>query len=191
MAPKPRSSGSRKFSRAGASNVDEQEIRGLLEASEEPREMAAHPHRRTDINMTTDERRSYVRWWIERSGLTPAQIREVATGIWADRLVDGTRGSLVTAGDDRPTGLRLSERDGLGGVRRSGRFVAAPCTASEADGARTGQAPASVERAARARHRVAPAARKALQFPSQRGRRDFHQPLLLFGETEATAHAGE
>ena len=56
--------------------------------------MAAQPHRRTDINMTTDERRSYVRWWIERSGLTPAQIREVATGIWADRLVDGTHGSL-------------------------------------------------------------------------------------------------
>ena len=56
--------------------------------------MPAHPHRRTDINMTTDERRSYVRWWIERSGLTPAQIREVATGIWSDRLVDGTHGSL-------------------------------------------------------------------------------------------------
>ncbi len=42
--------------------------------------MAAQRHRRTDINMTTDERRSYVRWWIERSGLPPAQIREVATG---------------------------------------------------------------------------------------------------------------
>jgi hypothetical protein len=50
--------------------------------------MAAHPYRRTDINLTTDERRSYARWWIERSGLTPAQIREVATGIWSDRLVD-------------------------------------------------------------------------------------------------------
>jgi hypothetical protein len=57
--------------------------------------MAAHPHRRTDINMTTDERHSYVRWWIERSGLTPAQIREIATGIWSDRLVDVTQ---TTAG---------------------------------------------------------------------------------------------
>ena len=56
--------------------------------------MPAHPHRRTDINMTTDERRSYVRWWLERSGLTPDQVREVATGIWSDRLVDGTHGSF-------------------------------------------------------------------------------------------------
>ena len=48
---------------------------------------AAHPYRRSDITMTTDERRSYVRWWIERSGLTPAQVREIATGIWSDRLV--------------------------------------------------------------------------------------------------------
>jgi hypothetical protein len=57
--------------------------------------MAAHPHRRTDINMTTEERHSYVRWWLERSGLTPDQVREVATGIWSDRLVDGTQ---TTAG---------------------------------------------------------------------------------------------
>jgi hypothetical protein len=56
--------------------------------------MSAHPHRRTDINMTTDERRSYMRWWLERSGLTPDQVREVATGIWSDRLVDGTHGSF-------------------------------------------------------------------------------------------------
>jgi hypothetical protein len=56
--------------------------------------MAAHPHRRNDINMTIHERRSYVRWWIESSGLTPDQIREVATGIWSDR-VDATAGSLT------------------------------------------------------------------------------------------------
>jgi hypothetical protein len=53
--------------------------------------MAAHPYRLTDINMTTEERHCYVRWWIERSGLTPAQVREIATGIWSDRLVDGTQ----------------------------------------------------------------------------------------------------
>jgi hypothetical protein len=57
--------------------------------------MAAHPYRRTDINLTTDERRTYVRWWLERSGLTPEQVREVATGIWSDRLIDGTQ---TTAG---------------------------------------------------------------------------------------------
>ena len=56
--------------------------------------MAAHQDRRTDINMTVDERRSYVRWWLERSGLTPAQVREVASGIWLDKLVEDTRGLL-------------------------------------------------------------------------------------------------
>ena len=56
--------------------------------------MPAHPHRRTHINMTTDERRSYMRWWLERSGLTPDQVREVATGIWSDQRVEDTRGSL-------------------------------------------------------------------------------------------------
>ena len=53
--------------------------------------MAAHPYRRTDVNLTTDERHSYVRWWLDRSGLTPQQVREIATGIWSDRLVDGTQ----------------------------------------------------------------------------------------------------
>ena len=104
--------------------------------------MAAHQDRRTDINMTVDERRSYVRWWIERSGLTPAQVREVASGIWLDRLVDVTRGSLEgsaertglrLSSDGGPTGLRLSERDGRGCVRHSERSVAAPRTSSEAD----------------------------------------------------------
>ena len=56
--------------------------------------MPAHPQRRTDINLTTDERRSYMRWWLERSGLTPDQVRELATGIWSDGVVDGTHGSL-------------------------------------------------------------------------------------------------
>ena len=56
--------------------------------------MAAHPRRRKGINMTTDVRRSYVGWSIEGSGLAPAQVSEVTTGIWSDRLVDGTHGSL-------------------------------------------------------------------------------------------------
>ena len=57
--------------------------------------MAAHAHRSTHIDMTGEERRSYVRWWIERSGLTPAQVREVATGMWPDRLLDGASGSVA------------------------------------------------------------------------------------------------
>lgn len=74
--------------------------------------MTAHPHRRTDINMTTDERRSYVRWWIERSGLTPEQVREVASGIWSDDLVDDLTQTTVglpgfvfqsATGSERPT----------------------------------------------------------------------------------------
>ena len=60
--------------------------------------MAAHPHRRTDVNMTTEERRSYVRWWIERSGLTPAQVREIATRIWSDRVLDVPQTTVALGG---------------------------------------------------------------------------------------------
>jgi hypothetical protein len=30
------------------------------------------------------ERERYVRWWIERSGLSERQLRTIATAIWAD-----------------------------------------------------------------------------------------------------------
>ena len=56
--------------------------------------MAVHRGRRSDISMTTDERRTYVRWWLERSGLTPTQVRELESGIWSDRPLDGTHGSF-------------------------------------------------------------------------------------------------
>ena len=36
----------------------------------------------TRVQMTTRERARYVRWWIERSGLTAAELREIATGVW-------------------------------------------------------------------------------------------------------------
>ena len=70
--------------------------------------MAAHQDRRTGISMTVDERRSYVRWWLERSGLTPAQVREVASGIWLDRVVDVTGGSLE--GPAAPNGAATSQQ---------------------------------------------------------------------------------
>ena len=45
----------------------------------------------TRVQMTTRERARYVRWWIERSGLTAAELREIATGVWADRVFDDAR----------------------------------------------------------------------------------------------------
>jgi len=30
------------------------------------------------------EREQYVRWWVERSGLSKRQLRTIATAIWAD-----------------------------------------------------------------------------------------------------------
>ena len=42
------------------------------------------------IKMSVAERERYVRWWIEESGLTPVQLRQVAGVIWAghDELFD-------------------------------------------------------------------------------------------------------
>ena len=37
------------------------------------------------IKMTVAERERYIRWWIEESGLTLVQLREVAGVIWAGR----------------------------------------------------------------------------------------------------------
>ena len=140
--------------------------------------MAAHQDRRTYIHMTVDECRSYVRWWLERSGLTPAQVREVASGIWLDRLVDVTGESLEgsaaangPAASQQPTavlpGRRLSERDARG--RRSGRFVGARHTSAEADSTPYGREPASAERAEQVPHRVVRVAWRSQQFASQRG----------------------
>ena len=71
--------------------------------------MAAHAHRSIHTDMTGEERRSYVRWWIERSGLTPAQIREVATGMWSDRLLEGAPGSSGRASPE-PSEVAPSEQ---------------------------------------------------------------------------------
>ena len=48
---------------------------------------AAHLSRLPDTRMTTVERERYVRWWLERSGLTAREVREIATGIWSDRVI--------------------------------------------------------------------------------------------------------
>jgi hypothetical protein len=36
------------------------------------------------VRMTVAERERYVRWWIEESGLTPTELREVAGAVWVD-----------------------------------------------------------------------------------------------------------
>ena len=40
--------------------------------------------------MTARERARYVHWWVKHSGLTPHELRRIATGIWSDRDVDET-----------------------------------------------------------------------------------------------------
>jgi len=37
------------------------------------------------IKMSVAERERLVRWWLEESGLTRAQLREVAGAMWTDR----------------------------------------------------------------------------------------------------------
>jgi hypothetical protein len=43
--------------------------------------------------MTARERELYVRWWVKQSGLTPVELRRIATAIWSDRVVDETSSS--------------------------------------------------------------------------------------------------
>jgi hypothetical protein len=38
--------------------------------------------------MTPVERQRYVRWWIQKSGLTRHELRQMATALWTDRLMD-------------------------------------------------------------------------------------------------------
>jgi hypothetical protein len=40
------------------------------------------------VRMTAAERQRYVYWWVRHSGLTARQLRQIATGIWSDRLLD-------------------------------------------------------------------------------------------------------
>jgi hypothetical protein len=52
--------------------------------------VTGYRHSRTAIKMTLVERRYYVRWWIERSGLTREQLRQIATGMWSGSSVEAT-----------------------------------------------------------------------------------------------------
>jgi hypothetical protein len=45
------------------------------------------------VEMTLQQRARYVRWWIEASGLTATELREIASGVWADRVFDDTHGA--------------------------------------------------------------------------------------------------
>ena len=58
------------------------------------------------VRMTAAERQRYVNWWVKHSGLTPRQLRQIATAIWTDRLLDevthGVRPLEVEAQFDDP-----------------------------------------------------------------------------------------
>ena len=40
------------------------------------------------VELTAIERRRYVHWWIYSSGLTKTELREIATAMWSDRLLE-------------------------------------------------------------------------------------------------------
>jgi len=39
------------------------------------------------VRLTLTERRRYKRWWVESSGLSGLELRQIANGIWADRIL--------------------------------------------------------------------------------------------------------
>lgn len=49
------------------------------------------------ITMSVAERERYVRWWIEDSGLTLDQLRDVAGGVWSEHDGAGDSGSGAPA----------------------------------------------------------------------------------------------
>ena len=59
--------------------------------------------------MSVAERERYVRWWIEESGLTLVQLRDVAGAVWSDhgppRLPD-----VTTRSSGRPRGRPRGRR---------------------------------------------------------------------------------
>jgi len=50
--------------------------------------VAGHQERSARVRMTAAERQRYVHWWVRHSGLTTRQLRQIATAIWTDRLLD-------------------------------------------------------------------------------------------------------
>jgi hypothetical protein len=50
--------------------------------------------------MTVTERERYVRWWIEESGLTLAQLREVAGAVWTDGEKESREGDDPLSGPE-------------------------------------------------------------------------------------------
>jgi hypothetical protein len=46
------------------------------------------------VRMTAAERQRYVLWWVRHSGLTQRQLRQIATAIWTDRLLDESKHGL-------------------------------------------------------------------------------------------------
>jgi hypothetical protein len=49
------------------------------------------------VELTRAERDRFVRWWIEQSGLTPRQLRAIATGLFADRIGADETGDAARA----------------------------------------------------------------------------------------------
>ena len=40
------------------------------------------------VELTALERRRYVHWWIYSSGLTKKELRQIATAMWSDRVLE-------------------------------------------------------------------------------------------------------
>jgi hypothetical protein len=47
------------------------------------------------VEMTALERRRYVHWWIHSSGLTKKELRQIATAVWTDRLLEPVAGGVA------------------------------------------------------------------------------------------------
>jgi len=70
------------------------------------------------IRMTPAERQRYVDWWTKQSGLSARQLRQIATAIWTDRLLDE---SVHPAGSEPVPGRVRSNRSGSAQAERGGR----------------------------------------------------------------------
>jgi hypothetical protein len=49
------------------------------------------------IKMTVAERERYVRWWIEESGLTLVELRDVAGSVWYELAEQGSNDGELDA----------------------------------------------------------------------------------------------
>jgi hypothetical protein len=71
------------------------------------------------IRMTAAERQRYVDWWTKHSGLTPRQLRQIATAIWTDRLLDEGAEPVPARPRSHRSASAQAERGGRQGLRQA------------------------------------------------------------------------